>query len=1435
MYSGVVSMDDKKVISYSDLLPLLNKKGIALNEKFSEKHKMIVEAKLTPVQRDEYRGDIHIPFLYANEKLNPSNEIGLRNRTQLTNQSAEHIRHIKEVTDNPAEWLSELVQNALDLHDLTEMGLSIDNEKGNLVWWHNGKDNHGKSFSSSNKEEEIDDLTALLQLGSSNKSNDLQSEGRFGLGFKYWPKWWESTTLLVEEIKLKWKLEEGGRFFEMDEDKLGARYLEQYPERFADKTFFVFEGKTEAYEHVQWNHLQHVLWGLSTRNFSINFTVQIDGESNTFTHGVKNESSPLEYMKVCAFENTFSGEGETLLFPKRGEIVTMKLRDLPRIQHQHIDAKVDEKVSTLKATMTEEQKMQLDLKKSNYLSVKNISLVYITDDEVPEHACLTSLFPISGSQHHGSTREHCYINKSRYIFDAPFEITRNRRYLQLKTDSYHSALFSGFQMMAEMLIRRDFEAQKPIRNRIEAIEKCFAEHNPIRPDKTHSFFIGAKIWPTKNANLRSFSDGVKALRSTVTTFWNSSIQDLPEDVKTEAYQTLKSFVHRDEAILPDGPINSWLLERSPYQESGFVGDFEEVKALSANDLILRAGFGSLSNEWQPWLPIPIESLQNGAEWLNRNDLRLHFIENPVDLETSQDAAKELLGNLLQLEGDIITYLNPKFKNVILSLVEFQKNSLRPGFRMVNDIEFIELDAENPAVFYGSLLSAAFRGKKVIQNDEEEEFLIPKNTFLAHLENFPQQKGYWPVFGIIIDSEGEKQEMVMFEEPHNIRENIHIAFTHRAREDEEWPTLWSVDTKNDNWSGNGFLPQNKDKGKETEFPSFATRRTTSSDLDLVYFSHWPQALQNLCERLMKNYTAKCKIWNYNFNTESTIRPRPHIGGKISFERVQLVTQTQAMMDWIDNDKTMLIPGFLVPYQLKPDDCRKELSENLIGGIGENIYSDHKKGILTQYDKDKNHWLQCIHNRLHKSSYPDVDTDFNTPDTVITRTMSLSMLLLDTVLTGNSAANNGYDLSQALMLCAANLDIQRGSFSMHESWMRDMVKDRKQQSSKGRSIKIQKIREGENETGEARLRTDSAFADLSIASPLGFKTYLGAEKTQVDILNGLYYSNINSEDGVWAPCPPDYEPTISIRSSEFNLIELVPLTTLMEDESQLVERFKSTIKWLFSTPKLLRKVDKFAKLWLTNLRSKPHTNILNGLEYLCRLWQASGKHNHEERFAEWFKRNTTPFSIESKSVLKDLAQGGYWSTQRHLEILQQMLEFAGSSGQVLLSFDQALIQKRDLGKAKFSDYYHVADSGILETHTQNPIQIEDSSDEILFVCVRELEQIIGEKIQPDKTLQLENRFQFEYGTKIFHYESIRENRIPEQYRDSIVDFEEVIGLQGAYEKAVEEYYDTSTINDKHSDIEPKFEFLQKWIRVVCLSKIAEKDSENIDVNRFLASLV
>jgi len=1436
MLSGVVTMDAKKVIRYADLDTLLKMKGVALKDEFPDKTDMVVQRKMTSSERIKYAGDTQIPFLKANEKLNPSTEIGETSRVELTKHSEEHIQHIKEVTESPAEWLSELVQNALDLEDLTQMGISIDNEKGSLIWWHNGKDESGKSFSSSNREGEIDDLTALLQLGSSNKSNDLQSEGRFGLGFKYWPKWWETTTLLVNEIKLKWKLEDSGRYFEMAEGNLGARYLQPYPSEFADKTIFVFEGKTDDYIDVQWHHLQHVLWGLSTRNFSLNFTIQIDGEANTFHHEVKPNESPLESMQIFQFSNEFSGESETLSFPKEGELVTMKLRDLPESQHEHIEKKVTQHVTSLKSTMDSEQKKQLDLKKDQYLSVKDISLVYITDSVVPEHGCLSSLFPISGSIEHGwNEDENCYVNNSRYIFDAPFEIERNRKYLKLANDEYHSALFSGFQMMAEMLIQRDFQSKKPIRDRIESIHKCFAKYNVSRKSEEHSFFKNAKIWPTKHSELRSITCGIKSLRSSIRFFWESSIEQLPENQKTTAFETLNLFIHEDEVILQDGPVHSWILERTPHVKSGFLGDFEAIKAIPPVDIVSVNGFETLRDTWQAWLPIPIESLQNGAEWLEQKDQRLHFIENPADLETSHEAAKELLDSLLELEGDIITYLSPNFKNVILSLVEFQKESFRPGIRMINNTEFIELDLENPGLFYGSLLSAAFRGKKIVHDDEEneDEFLIPKNTFLAHLENYPQQKGYWPVFGIIIDQDDQEQEMVMFEQPEGVRQNIHVAFTYRLREDENWLTLWSVNTssKKENWLSNGFLPQNENKGNETRFPPFATRRTTHSDLDLVYFSHWPSALQNLCQELIETYAQNTRNWNRVFHIKGMTRPRPHNEGEIYFEKVKLVTQTTEMKNWINQDKTMLIPAFIVPYQLSEDNCRNELVKNKItGSPGESILRDHRAGKLTQYDNPNNHWLQCAHNSSHKSAYPDRDGPYSTPDTVITRTMSLSMLLLDTILSDSNDTELGYDVYQALMLCAANLDIQRGSFNMYESWIQDN-NHHGRSSNKGRKIRFQKIREESNRIGEARLRTDQSFAVFNAISPLGFREYLGAEKTQQDNLNSLFYSNINLEHSVWTPCHPDYEPKIPISNSEYSLIELKALASLNEEEKHLVERYNSTVRWLFSTPKLTEKIDNFAKLWLKNLRSKSDDVILNGLECLCRLWQASAQENYQERFSQWFNRNTTPFSKESAPVLRNLAHGGFWSTQHHLEILEQMLAFAGSSGQVLLTFDDALIQNRDLLKNKFSDYFLVADRGMLSTFTQKQIYIDVSKKDTLFINELSLKQIIGETVRVDRELQLENRFQFAKGTKIFRYARQREERIPSQFKESILNFEEIIGFEKAFSDAIKVYNGTSAMGSKNLPLLAKYEFLQKWIRVNCLSRIIKESTGNMDVERFL----
>ena len=53
MLGGVVTMDAKKVISYSDLDILLRTKGVALKDKFPGKTDMVVKRKMTPDERKD--------------------------------------------------------------------------------------------------------------------------------------------------------------------------------------------------------------------------------------------------------------------------------------------------------------------------------------------------------------------------------------------------------------------------------------------------------------------------------------------------------------------------------------------------------------------------------------------------------------------------------------------------------------------------------------------------------------------------------------------------------------------------------------------------------------------------------------------------------------------------------------------------------------------------------------------------------------------------------------------------------------------------------------------------------------------------------------------------------------------------------------------------------------------------------------------------------------------------------------------------------------------------------------------------------------------------------------------------------------------------------------------------------------------------------------
>ena len=175
-------------------------------------------------------------------------------------------------------WLSELVQNAVDLN-ATELGLDFNSTTQRLVWWHDGLDENGNSFSSRASESGLEDLQSLINIGSSNKGHNLQSTGKFGLGFKYWVSWWDEVSVIADDHIISWKLADNKQWFEKDEDYPASK-IESPRVELRKKTIFVFDRVREISESepkisLEWDDLCHILHGLTAqpKTTSVEFTI----------------------------------------------------------------------------------------------------------------------------------------------------------------------------------------------------------------------------------------------------------------------------------------------------------------------------------------------------------------------------------------------------------------------------------------------------------------------------------------------------------------------------------------------------------------------------------------------------------------------------------------------------------------------------------------------------------------------------------------------------------------------------------------------------------------------------------------------------------------------------------------------------------------------------------------------------------------------------------------------------------------------------------------------------------------------------------------------------------------------------------------------------------------------------------------------------------
>lgn len=98
-----------------------------------------------------------------------------------------------------ALWLSELIQNAMDAkwHDGAGVSkITIDFSKTQIIFRHDGRPPQHLGYGKS-------ELIKMIKSGSTKRS-DLNSEGRFGIGFKYWTYHFENVLLSADGWTIGW-------------------------------------------------------------------------------------------------------------------------------------------------------------------------------------------------------------------------------------------------------------------------------------------------------------------------------------------------------------------------------------------------------------------------------------------------------------------------------------------------------------------------------------------------------------------------------------------------------------------------------------------------------------------------------------------------------------------------------------------------------------------------------------------------------------------------------------------------------------------------------------------------------------------------------------------------------------------------------------------------------------------------------------------------------------------------------------------------------------------------------------------------------------------------------------------------------------------------------------------------------------------------------
>jgi len=322
------------------------------------------------------------------------------------------FKKLGSINTGVADWLCELTQNAFD-RGAKKCTIIIENDDRILKFGHNGRGIEGPDTS---KNDTIGDVHALIKMGLSLKSFDLYSEGRFGMGFKYWKRHFSEVILNSDGFSFGWT-----------RDNILKNMENRDMSSFSEWTLFQFQGAplkgAKGPLNLKIDDLRRLRDAIRMRSTDFVLDIIINNSKNkeriTWKHKITDEKKFEEQTILSCIDSEIDSEtrevvnskSTLMLIPQDSKFFPQTLvSDITKVSIKTIEG-----ITTLRKELGEENQLKdpLEIVKEWFSRVPFV-LGFFHEQE--DYGSLLSMFPLTNE---GRT-------DSRISFSAPFRIKPSR-------------------------------------------------------------------------------------------------------------------------------------------------------------------------------------------------------------------------------------------------------------------------------------------------------------------------------------------------------------------------------------------------------------------------------------------------------------------------------------------------------------------------------------------------------------------------------------------------------------------------------------------------------------------------------------------------------------------------------------------------------------------------------------------------------------------------------------------------------------------------------------------------------------------------------------------------------------------------------------------------------------------------------------------------